>query len=59
MKAKIIEMLGSVRFWMTLLIAVALYLKTGDLVQALELFFGASIGIRTIDRFGEKLTQIK
>ncbi len=50
-----LKFLGSTRFWgMTLGIVASLLLEEIDATQAIQLFFAGFVGIRTVDRFGEK-----
>lgn len=53
---KIKELLGSVRFWLVVILSVAFALGYGDVInqnisKALEIFAGVSITIRTLDKF--------
>jgi len=59
MGEKIQAMLGSVRFWYAVILAVALLLDesgiiTGAYAIALEAFAGLGITVRTIDKLAKK-----
>lgn len=56
---KVKEMLGSVRFWFCIIFAVAFYLGKSDLLMAeianaIEIFTGLGVAIRTFDKYASK-----
>jgi hypothetical protein len=56
MSKKIVDILGSVRFWIVTLIAVTSILQGSPVVDTIQVWLGAVAAIGTVDSFATKLS---
>ena len=58
MSKKIVDILGSVRFWIVTLIAVTSVLQGADLVDTIQIWLGAIATLGTLDSIALKSSGV-